>query len=989
MTRTGRHKFGIMGTFALLLAWSSSPAQTPHFRDHPLPAEYKDPQVTSVFQDSRGFIWLGTNNGAVRFDGFEYKHFLQRQEFGNEVSALYEDDSLNLWIGYRNGRIARLQSEKFVSFNPDEGFPSVAITGFAEDGKGNLWVATYGEGLYIIGKGKVTVINKHDGLNDNAVYSITSDNKGKIFAGTDNGMAICEMSSEGKSVKQETTADGLPDNIITAIHYSDKHGIVVGTESMGLVRYDENSGRFLKRASAWTYGRVTDILEWDDALWVGTSGKGIIEVGQSLADNRPLRIANDPLARIFDLAKDREGNIWIASGTSATYSTNRTFTFLNPTVGTHAQALLHTRDGQIIYSTGQGLFSVDKAGKGERETIEFPDADLNGINVISLYEDSVGYIWLGTFDKGVYRLDRKKKELLHIGQQHGLVNNNILSIAGIGKNIWLATLGGVTRLSYKSLPPPATDPKKKPAAKPPARKGKKATPVPPDPRKFFDFQNYTSENGLGSNFIYKVFIDSKKRVWFATDGKGVTVYENGTFTNFSVGDGARSNIIYSITEGNDGTIWVSNAHTGLFSIKDNALQQFVPHSGFRDMAITSIVADRSGNILIVSKQGVDVLNPGNGTLFYHGDEFGVSRIDPDLNAVARDSAGTIWIGTQRGIIRYNAAAPTQPAPMTRINRMLVFLSDPDKPGQKIFEHDQNHISFDYIAFWYHDPEEVTYQTKLEGHDMDWVVSRNRFVSYPNLQPGDYTFNVRASATNHFEGVTPQKFSFTIRAPFYNTVWFYATCAALTLGLLILFVATRERRLKRKERLRREQVQFQLETLKSQVNPHFLFNSFNTLASVIEQDPAVAVEYVERLSDFYRNILLHRQQDLIPLSKELSLIDNYYYLQLKRYRQNFVMEVNVPAELLDKKIPPLTLQLLVENAVKHNIISTGQPLIIEIFVSENQYLAVRNNLQRKSHHEPSTGIGLNNITNRFRILTDKPVHIKEDDEYFTVFIPLLD
>lgn len=958
-----------------------SPAQVPHFRKHTLPPEYKSFEVEVIEQDRRGFIWLGTSEGLLRYDGFEYKLFQQHTEAGNHVTAIFEDDSTHLWIGYKNGRISRLQHDRIISFSPEEGVPKVPITGFATDDTGNLWYSTYGEGIYVKSGAHVYNINRHDGLTDDFVYDIVGDKKG-ILAGSDNGLAICQFKDLKKSVTRLSVPEGLPDNIVTAIERGIDGSIWLGTESHGVCKYDAVTNTCTKLKGEWQHGKITSLIAWEDALWAGTAGKGIIELDKR-GNSLQLRSQAEPMASISDLMRDNEGNAWVANGTSSVFSSTRNFSLLSSLPESHVQSLISGSEG-LLYSTGSDLYIFNPAsGSVTRQAL--PESIPEGVKIISLYQDSIGHIWLGTFDHGAFRLDLRKKEALQVSQQHGLVNNNVLSITGDGDTIWLATLGGATRLVYKPVPKEVV----KPAVKKPApRKSRaKEKPRPPDPRNIFTFQNFTADNGLSSNFIYKAFIDSKGRVWFATDGKGVSVLEGTNFETYTLGEEARDNIVYSITEDAKGVIWASTAGNNVFILRENKFELYEGAVTLHDRNISSLIADDEGNLLVVSKEGIDVINADSKTSFFHGDAFGISLIDPDLNAVASDSLGNIWIGTQRGIIKYRSVEKRQLTPVTRINSISVFLKE--VKGDSTYAHDQNHISFDYVAFWYHDPREITYQIKLDGHDENWITTRNRSITYPNLQPGHYTFNVRSSANGEFDNIRPLQYSFTILTPFYNEWWFYAAIAVLLGALIFLIVRTRELRLRRAERLHREKVQFQLETLRSQVNPHFLFNSFNTLASVIEEDQSGAVEYVEKLSDFYRNILLHRQQDVISLGKELELIENYYFLQLKRYKQNFVMELNVPAGYHHKRIPPLTLQLLVENAVKHNIISTGAPLIIEIYISSSDYLAVKNNLQRKSHHEPSTGMGLNNITNRFKILTPKPVHIKEDEESFTVFIPLLD
>ena len=650
--------------------------------------------------------------------------------------------------------------------------------------------------------------------------------------------------------------------------------------------------------------------------------------------------------------------MWVANGTSTFYSTNRAFQFITAHNGyniKNVQSLLKDMNGRTWYSSPEGVAIYSREEDKEAKELQDKISKHAKANVISMYEDHTGDIWLGTFGEGIYIVDKETRSIRHITEADGLVNNNVLSITGSGNEVWMATLGGATRCTIKN--------------------------------NALTFSNYTSRNGLSSNYIYRIFIDSKKRVWFATDGKGMTVLEKDAFKTYSTRDGLKSNTIYSVTEDVSGNIWFSTSNAGIYKFDGKAFRHFSIHNGLRDLTITSIAADTRGNVLIVSGKGIDVLDVGTESIFYHDDELGFTDIDPDLNSTFTDNEGNIWFGTSNSIIKYTASdAQVQHWPVTRINDLLVFLQKP-AGGPDKFTHDQNHISFNYTGFWYHDPQEVVYRIKLEGYDHEWSVSKNRSVTYPNLPPGKYTFQVQASATGKFEGAQTVSHSFRITAPFYNTVWFYTLCALAGSGMLFLYVKNRERKLKAAERVEKDKVEFQFETLKSQVNPHFLFNSFNTLIAVIEEDKDTAVEYVEKLSDFYRNILLQREKNVIPLDEELEMIHDYYFLQQKRYKSNFILKLDIPAEKQKAFIAPLTLQLLVENAVKHNVISREKPLTVEIFI-ENNYIAVSNNLQPKQQPEPSTGVGLHNIVNRYKLLTEKEVKINRYGLQFTVAVPLL-
>jgi LytS/YehU family sensor histidine kinase len=172
-----------------------------------------------------------------------------------------------------------------------------------------------------------------------------------------------------------------------------------------------------------------------------------------------------------------------------------------------------------------------------------------------------------------------------------------------------------------------------------------------------------------------------------------------------------------------------------------------------------------------------------------------------------------------------------------------------------------------------------------------------------------------------------------------------------------------------------------------VNPHFLFNSFNTLIELIEEDQVKAVEHVEQLSEFFRNILQVRDKDLIPLREELRLLDTYFYLEQRRFGDRIALHTVIPEELRDQLLPPLTLQLLVENAIKHNAATLGSPLVVEVRTFDHS-IEVSNPIQVRRVSAPSTGFGIHSIRQRYAALTPRSVEVMNDGAYFRVRIPLL-
>ncbi len=190
-----------------------------------------------------------------------------------------------------------------------------------------------------------------------------------------------------------------------------------------------------------------------------------------------------------------------------------------------------------------------------------------------------------------------------------------------------------------------------------------------------------------------------------------------------------------------------------------------------------------------------------------------------------------------------------------------------------------------------------------------------------------------------------------------------------------------------EKLKSQALSLRYQVLQNQVNPHFLFNSLNTLGSLIDVDVPQAKEYTRELSLFYRDVLHFKDQDIISLKEEVEFVKKYIYLQQIRFGEALQVEIIANKET-DGKVIPLSLQVLVENAIKHNEISVANPLKIVIGVTENQELIVENNLQPKQVLEPSSKTGLKNLAGRYEFLTGRKVDIAKHANYFRVILPLI-
>lgn len=212
-------------------------------------------------------------------------------------------------------------------------------------------------------------------------------------------------------------------------------------------------------------------------------------------------------------------------------------------------------------------------------------------------------------------------------------------------------------------------------------------------------------------------------------------------------------------------------------------------------------------------------------------------------------------------------------------------------------------------------------------------------------------------------------------------------------LIVLFFIARVLRLQadqqesriENERLKQQNLQNELNALKNQIDPHFLFNSLNSLTSLI-RDNKTATQFVKKLSYMYRYILQSGDSDLVSIREELKYLDSYAYLMETRYRDRLHIDVHIGEDYLDRKVPPMALQLLVENAVKHNEISGSNPLTVNIF-DKNGSLFVENVIRPRTNLADGTKNGLANLQKRYELLLKEKLVVRTTDNVFSVELPL--
>jgi histidine kinase/YXYXY domain-containing protein len=316
----------------------------------------------------------------------------------------------------------------------------------------------------------------------------------------------------------------------------------------------------------------------------------------------------------------------------------------------------------------------------------------------------------------------------------------------------------------------------------------------------------------------------------------------------------------------------------------------------------------------------------------------------------------------------------------------LYLTAPYKKHE--FRYDENYFGFHYYCINLLNPRAITYRYKLDGYYENWIVTKDASVTFPRLPPGNYDFRIQASMYPNFEHAVESSYSFYIGRPVWEQPWFLALAAIAAFLIVYFIVKQREKNLKNLALVEQMRITFEYEHLKSQVNPHFLFNSFNTLSNLIGRDQKKAIDYAENLSGLYHNILAYHGNDFVLLSEEFEILNDYISIQKGRFGDALQLKIDVPEEVMrTKNIVPMALQMLIENAIKHNVVSAGAPLIIMISAN-NTEITIRNVLHPKISKEKGRGLGLINIKRRYDMLTNEPVtYGQRGNEYF-VILPLL-
>jgi ligand-binding sensor domain-containing protein/signal transduction histidine kinase len=796
--------------------------------------------VHVIFQDSRGFLWFGTQDGLNRYDGYTFKTYKPDPDSPYSLSdrwinSIAEDQEGYLWIATRLGGLNRYdpRTEQFIHFRHDDEDPSSIssdrINVLHIDKKGNLWLGTAnGLDLFDRTSNAFTHYNydpfRPESITGKTITAIYEDSRGRFWIGTTVGGLNRFNPENGTFTPYQhnpANENSISDDHVTAIAESRSSALWIGTRN-GLNRFSPDSGRFQRYMHS-------DIDK------------------QSIADNM-----------VTALRVDSTGNLWIGTpmgldrlstiGTRFIHYRNDP-TFAKSLSTNSIKSIYEDRGGVLWFGTSAGgVNKYDRQGDRfayYRHDPENPNS-ISGNLIFSIYVDSQGYTWLGTEGTGLNRFTWQTNQVMHF--EHNPAKRNSLSANTVNAihedkdgMLWIATTNGLDVFDRNTL-------------------------------QFSHYQrDPANPDSLSANHIYEVFVDSQNNVWIGTAG-GLDRLDRSTgkFTHYTpkVGDpNSLSGIaVNNIFEDHNGYFWM-----GTF---DSGLNKFDPETGkftryrfdprnklsISNDSILAIYEDSQNRLWIgTAGGGLNLYNPATENFVYYLEKdglpngvvygiledsegklwlstnFGISRFDPETRtfrnfdggdglqsnefnsgAFARGKYGEFYFGGINGLTVFHPSRvddspylpPVVLTSLTQGDNPIVTDSSLETTQNVVLQWPENSFEFEFAALSYGQPNKNQYAYKLEGFDTGWhAIGTKRDGRYTNLPGGEYTLLLKASNSDGIWNESPVRINVTVIPPFWQTVWFRSSLVLVAVlavaGGVRLRTKTMQDRNRQLERLVRE------------------------------------------------------------------------------------------------------------------------------------------------------------------------------------------
>ncbi len=977
-----------------------------------------DDVVNAVCQDKFGYIWFATSGALNRYNGHQIKRFTHKNGDSTSVSAnaaysMAMDNHNQMWFGHTNG-LWKMDYKNFT-FHEIPELKKKSINQIVLDKDRFLLVAQRRLLCYNIEK---KVLEDLVSPTDTAAYRLLHqtyvtwiiNHADTIFLSATNGIIIYD--------KQRKTVRLLPIPVIDGIIYRfllDKQGYfwVSNIDSYHLLRVssDGQHVEFLDKLLAIQSKLLTSAIGFYEdhkgTVWIETNNKGLIEYDP--LSKKPIYHQSDVFQpnsiksnMLYGFYISTDGMMWLGGSQGVNYfhpnrslfKTNRPFP--DEKASRYSRGITEDHLGNLWITTADGITRYNPSTKAYRIWANEPNKPpvIYSNSSRGIVEDAHYDIWIAT-SSGLNCYTPSTNKMRFLTLKDGFPQAFYLcAIKDKRGRLWFGAVFDDGLYCYDPLS-----------------------------KKTFGISTHPILKQVAGKGVRYVYEDSKGRLWLGFDRHGLAMYDESqqtirTWFNQDTGSDSTiiGNAVVDIKEDKNGVIWVAtfSGITGI-DLNKNSYKSFNRDNGLPVNNTSALAVDSRNRLWIGTTNGLAMLDSSRKTFTHFREEDGLPTLNFPEHPSYGAQNGTILMPTMKGVIQFN------PLDYQETKEPVVFYADSynvfneehtltegvkDADMSLNFAHDENYLTFNLVGLNFINPSTVWYAYRLDGLETEWHYTQDPKAIYTNVRGGNYTFLYKASNNATDWWMNEKRIKVHVATLFYKSLWFWLFLSLVVGGLAFSFYEGRKSQkdreaalLRKAELLEKEKAIMQYEGLKQQLNPHFLFNSLTSLSSLIETDTDSANAFLENLSKTYRYILKSSESETVLLSHEVKFVQNFIQLQKMRFEEGLVVNFDLTDEALRHKIAPVTLQNLIENAMKHNIIDPKNPLIIDIF-SENrlnpkarttergQFIVVHNNLQKKRFVATSNKQGLVNLVNLYQYLSDKPIQIIETDTSFTVKIPLI-
>lgn len=969
-----------------------------------------DGTVRSIAQDKFGFIWIATAGALNRYDSRKVEVFTFDMDdsttpYSSQPKCMHSDRQGRFWIGYETGLLEYMfTSGIFRKVKPVQNYWILSLASINDS---SLFLAAARKGLIRLNtKNDDTFhyenspLERHKALKGSRVTNLKFKAP-YLYMATSKGLTILDVRIDSAFIINIPALSGTVLAGLDVDRHDDIWMACNNNIQFSRLRHDWKTldafDKWMSPELKEDQVSIKDVLVDNiDNVWFLSVGEGLIQYIRQ-RDTIIVHRSNQQLPsglhtnsfRCFFL--DKTGMVWAGSDVGATWfkPENSFFSVLMPydnapwereravaraiTTDNRARIWMGTHEGVSCYDPATGKYRKWQNEPGKPQVLH------------SKWIRSIWYagqwVWIGTAS-GVNRYDLVNEKMEFVSEKDLPLSFYNSITADRSGNVWFGT-NDTNSLYWYSL----SDKKYHSISDNPSlKKYKRFTPV---------------------SYVYE---DHRQRLWISFGKKGMVRYDKptGTTTLYDTKQDAAYRIVgdqvIDIKEDSKGIIWAStmNGVSGI-DVENGQIQNITRKNGLANNWVSPIVVDPNDRVWMGASGGLGVLEKDRSTITTFTLADGLPSIGFPEHAGIIDANGTAWMATYNGYIRFNT---TEYKPDT--NAIAFYLTgyrSTDGLARRLYIGDKNPViqlnagdnsfTLEMAALNYVNPTQTRFAYRLAGFEDVWHYTADGRATYTNIPGGTYTFEYKAKSGNRqWSSIKSGYIRMEVGSFFYQKKWFWALLAFALFGALWAYYRSQLRNQQRiyalqsqADALERENALVMFESLKQQLNPHFLFNSLTSLSALIHADPRQASRFLERLGKLYRYVLNSQENETVTLGEELQFTDTYLHLQKTRFGEGLLVHNEVDKSHYNTRIAPVTLQKLIENAIKHNIIDFDTPLHIRLFTEEG-YIVVENNLQRKNFVETSNKKGLSSLIRLYSFISDRPILIKDDSNYFTVKIPLL-